>query len=61
MLIFLRDGYVPLPDTRKEWEELNMRANFHSIKQLVELCDDKNLGTNDVYSKSERCHTLLPV
>ena len=31
ILNFLRDGYVPLPDTSKEWEELNMRANFYCI------------------------------
>ena len=42
ILNFLRDGHVPLPDNRKELEELKMEANFYCINQLVELCDNQN-------------------
>ena len=42
ILNFLRDGHVPLPDKRKELEELKMEANFYCINQLIELCDNQN-------------------
>ena len=42
ILNFLRDGHVPLPDKRKELEELKMEANFYCIDQLVEFCDNQN-------------------
>merc|ERR1719193_1002266 len=39
ILNFLRDGAVPLPDTRRELEELLAEAKYYCIEMLEQECD----------------------
>ncbi|XP_074602605.1 BTB/POZ domain-containing adapter for CUL3-mediated RhoA degradation protein 3-like [Brevipalpus obovatus] len=41
ILNFLRDGSVPLPDTRMELEELLVEAKFYQIQELIDRIETK--------------------
>ena len=39
ILNFLRDGQIPLPDTRRELLELQAEAKYFCIEELSSACD----------------------
>ena len=41
ILNFLRDGQIPLPDTRRELLELQAEAKYYCVEELIVACDNR--------------------
>ena len=39
ILNFLRDGEIPLPETKTELEELKREAQFHCMEDSIRICE----------------------
>merc|ERR1719400_440899 len=55
ILNFLRDGNVPLPETRTELSELRAEAKYFCVDELADACEK---GMND---KDANGHDVVPV
>lgn len=61
ILNFLRDGDVPLPDTRREILELQVEAKYYCIEELIEVCDKavKNMKKDSMPEVEPICRVPL--
>ena len=61
ILNFLRDGDVPLPETRREICELQAEAKYFCIDELTEVCEKavKNMKKDNILEVEPRCRVPL--
>ena len=61
MLNFLRDGDVPLPESRREILELQAEAKYFCIEELTEMCEKavKNMKKDSLLEVEPRCRVPL--
>ncbi|VDQ10118.1 unnamed protein product [Trichobilharzia regenti] len=60
ILNYIRDGSVPLPETRKELEELAMEAKYFCVEGLCSACDEA-LGRLTSYEDLQNRATIVIV
>merc|ERR1712179_752264 len=61
ILNFLRDGDVPMPDSRRETLELQAEAKYYCIEELNELCEKsvKNMKKENLLEVEPICRVPL--
>ena len=62
ILNFLRDGQIPLPDTRRELLELQAEAKYFCMEELSSACDTSlsKMGWGEVMSRvHHQCNVTL--
>jgi len=61
ILNFLRDGDVPLPDSRRETLELQAEAKYYCIEELNEICEKavKNMKKDNLSDVEPICRVPL--
>lgn len=59
ILNYLRDGAVPLPESRREIEELLAEAKYYLVQGLVDECQAAlQVGTEDILGGAVPCKAL---
>ena len=61
ILNFLRDGDVPMPDSRRETLELQAEAKYYCIEELNEICEKavKNMKKDNLSDVEPICRVPL--